>query len=296
MLSFAIIGDLLLWLFIAAFALWRSARFSGFRFKSAVVLLVAFAMIGSLTAIFMAEEAAWLKGSAAVLPLSAMAFLLSPERSLPAKDARHWRHLSKLTGSFLLFLAMMPIVALAGSIADAPERSARLEAEFARAEAEAAARSAASVLEQRKRFDALGPSSRLDDFLEFLLTSDEQARPALVRAQQSRSRQSDAIRLLNDGRILDLGRLHQLYLDPDETLCAAYRTALMGSLQPGTLPSTGMPAEPIDYQGHVANLAWLKAHGCDVREIARHLSLMLKAQSGQTSAPAFLVDLERLGR
>jgi hypothetical protein len=290
--AFAIVADLLLWLVITAFALWSLAKTGSLRSRSTTVLLLASATIGSLMAISMSEAAAWLKFTAAILPVAAIAFVLAPKRSSPS----YLRHLPKLTGGLLLLLSAMPVVALAAWVADAPERYARRDAEFAKAEAEAAARSAASELEQRKRFDALGPSSRLDDFLEFLLTSDEQARPALVRARQSRTRQSDAVRLLEEGRILDLGRLHELDLDADEKLCAAYRTALIGSLQPGAVPNTGEPAEPLDYRGHVANLDWLKTNGCDVHEIVQLLTSMLKAQFEETAPPTFLSELERLSR
>ena len=292
--AFAIVADFLLWVLVAAFAFWSLANVGRLQSRSTTVALLVSATTGSLVAISMSEGSAWLKAPAVILPVAAIAFVLALKRSYSPDASANLRHLPKLTGGLLLLLSAIPVTALAAWIADDPQRYARRDTQVARAEAEAAAQSELSELERRKRFEVLGPTSRLDDILEFLLTSDEEAGPVLTVARESRSRQSDALRLLEEGRILDLGRLHQLNLTPDRELCAAYREALIESLQPDAVPDTGAPAEPLDYRTHVANIAWLKANGCDVYEIVQLLASMLRARFGETAPPDFMSELEKL--
>jgi hypothetical protein len=122
-----------------------------------------------------------------------------------------------------LSLAVIPLGML--DAASYPERLERHHGE--QAAADAAARAAGEQQEQvlRAKFARLGPDSSLRDYLEakqwYLLGVDIPA-----GARRVKTRQSDAIGMLDNGMILDLTDLWQLDLAPTQMLCDAYGKAL----------------------------------------------------------------------
>jgi hypothetical protein len=82
---------------------------------------------------------------------------------------------------------------------------------------------------EEARFKALTPDSRLQDYVHFVHLTDEDDpihAPALAGARLVKSRQADAIQMLDEGKINGLWELWQYDLQATPTLCAAYDRAL----------------------------------------------------------------------
>jgi hypothetical protein len=91
------------------------------------------------------------------------------------------------------------------------------------------AESAQKAREWEGRIRDLGPDSPLAAWLEYVYSSSEPDplhRQALDGARRVESRQSDAVQLLDDGKIQQLQDLWQLDLAATPSLCAAYDRAL----------------------------------------------------------------------
>jgi hypothetical protein len=112
------------------------------------------------------------------------------------------------------------------------------------------------------KFAALNPNSSLRDYMEFLLGGDSRYREALAGARLVKSRQADAVALLQEGKIDRLADLWQFDIDP-ASMCAAYGEAL------ARMASKIGPAQPnpigvaLDLERQLPNIQWLVAGRCD---------------------------------
>ena len=160
-----------------------------------------------------------------------------------------------------LSLAVFPLWAL--DDASYPRRLERHHAE--QAAAGAAARAAGEQQEQalRTKFARLGPNSSLRDYIEggywYLSGVD-----VLGGARQVRSRQRDAIAMLDEGAVLDLSDLWQLDLEATLMFCEAYGKALAAKFGRS---ETGWDSARLSLlAGQFPNMRWLREHGCDLDE------------------------------
>src|SRR5579872_7468727 len=159
----------------------------------------------------------------------------------------------------VLLLAVFPLWAL--DDASYPARLERHRAEVAADDA--AAKAAGEQQEQalRAKFDRLGPDSSLRDYIEgeywYLRGVD-----VLAGARQVKSRQGDAIAMLNEGAIFDLSGLWQLDLQPTPMLCTAYGKALAAKFagSESHLDSARLSL----LNGQFQNMRWLRERGCDL--------------------------------
>ena len=182
-----------------------------------------------------------------------------------------------------LSLAVFPLWALDN--ASYPGRLERHHAE--QATADAAARAAGEQQDQalRAKFARLGPDSSLREYIEgeywYLSGVD-----VLAGARQVRSRQRDAIAMLDDGAILDLSGLWQLDLEPTPMLCEAYGNALSAKFG---RPEVGWDAARLSLlNGQFPNLQWLRERGCDldapIGEIDARLGWMIESKDPSGAA------------
>ena len=98
--------------------------------------------------------------------------------------------------------------------------------------------------------------------MEFLLGGDSRYRQALAGARRVKSRQADAVALLQEGEMVRLADLWQLDIDP-ASLCAAYGGALAGmasKIGPGQSNSIGVA---LDLERQLDNIKWLVAGRCN---------------------------------
>ena len=87
-----------------------------------------------------------------------------------------------------------------------------------------------AALEEEARFRALTPDSSLQDYVPFVHYTDEsdpKRAAALTGARLVKSRQADAARMLDQGKIDQLWELWDYNLEPTPALCAAYDHALL---------------------------------------------------------------------
>jgi hypothetical protein len=125
------------------------------------------------------------------------------------------------------------------------------------------------------KFAALNPDSSLRDYLDFLMGGDSRYREALAGARLVKSRQADAVALLQQGKIDRLTDLWQLDIEP-ASMCAAYGVALSGmasNIAPGRPNSIGVA---LDLERQLPNIRWLVAGRCDFAAIFEPLEKNLR--------------------
>jgi hypothetical protein len=168
-----------------------------------------------------------------------------------------------LGGVALTALAAIPFASIdpLGYPARLAREKQRWDAVFARRDAEA--QTAA------QRWEAgignLGPDSPLAAWLDYVngsMASTPLHEQALDGARHAKSRQSDAVALLDSGQIRRLAALSQLDLSATPTLCAAYDRALR-QLATTDDPFEAMVGEQLERQ--VPNIKFLLAAGCDLK-------------------------------
>jgi hypothetical protein len=165
-------------------------------------------------------------------------------------------------GGAILVLTVAPLVRAAIPVPPDPVAEARaMAAEKERQEAEERRQQEENARVAAK-FAALNPNSSLRDYMDFLLAGDSRYRQALAGARLVKSRQADAVALLQEGQIEWLADLWQLDIDP-ASMCAAYDGALAGlatKIGPGQSNSIGVA---LDLERQLDNIKWLVAGRCD---------------------------------
>jgi hypothetical protein len=269
---------ILLWL-----ALWRASRAGGIsgRMLPVIVPVAGAAMLFAIVQSFEQPDP-WLPLVPTLLPPVMGVYGLwgcLPELSRLLPRALPPAKFDVIANSLIvaLSLAVIPL----GVLDDAsyPGRLARHRAE--RAADNAASRVAGEQREQelRAKFARLGPDSSLRDYLaarEWYLSGLN----IIGGARQVKSRQSDAVAMLNDGMILDLTDIWQLDLQPAPALCVAYGRALAATLGQSEIYRGSAYLSLMEAQ--FPNIRWLREAGCDldrpVAELDARLGWMIDSK------------------
>ncbi len=274
----------LLWL-----ALWRAPRSGGIagwarQTMPFLVPAAGVAMVLAAAQVF-EQPGPWLPLVPTLLPPAIGAYALWG--CWPALS--RWFPRAKLDGVAIGLIAALSLAVIPLWTLDAASYPRRLERHRAeRAAAYAAARAAGEREEQalRAKFAPLGPDSSLRGYIEaqhwYLSGVD-----IVAGARQVRSRQSDAIAMLDDGMVLDLTDLWRLDLQPTQALCEAYGKALAAAL-----------GRPESYRGSAflnlltsqfPNLQWLRDGRCDldgpIGAIDTRLGGMIESKDPSGAAP-----------
>jgi hypothetical protein len=125
-------------------------------------------------------------------------------------------------------------------------------------------------------FAKLGPNASLGDYLPYL--HGEHARQALTDIRIVKTRQAEAIALLRQGRLRDLGRLREFNLEPTPELCQAYGDALgaaVAEISP-QMRSDHLVAA-VELEAQLPNIRWLLAAHCDLAAPLAALEANLRA-------------------
>jgi hypothetical protein len=158
-----------------------------------------------------------------------------------------------------LALAVIPFWAL--DTAAYPGRLERHHAALAAADAAAREAGAQQEAALRAQFAGLGPDSSLRDYIAarhwYLGGVD-----ILAGARQVKSRQSDAVAMLDAGMIVDLSDLWQLDLAPTPALCARYGAALATAFGGAEIGRGSAFLSLLEAQ--VPNMQWLHEGDCDL--------------------------------
>jgi len=159
----------------------------------------------------------------------------------------------------------------------APEREAKLQIAYENMRAEQEKTSAEDRARDEAKFAALSPDSPLRDYLEYLNGSDARARQAMEGARHARSRQADAVALLQDrDGLIDMRELWQLNVEATPALCAAYDAALRERALKIDPSYSNRLGEAIDLEFQLPNLKWLVAQHCDLRAVLTDLAMRLR--------------------
>jgi hypothetical protein len=160
----------------------------------------------------------------------------------------------------VLSLAVIPLWVI--DAATYPGRLERHRADLAASDAAARAAGEREEQEARAKFARLGSDSSLRDYIEgqyWYLTGVD----VLAGARQVKSRQSDAIAMLDEGVILDLPDLWRLDLEPTQTLCGAYGKALAAAFGPSSGRREGSAYLSL-LERQFPNRQWLHEGRCDL--------------------------------
>jgi hypothetical protein len=193
-----------------------------------------------------------------------------------------WLPGTKIDRVMIGLIATVSLAVIPFSILDAASYPKRLEHHRAeRATADATARAKAEQEDQamRDKFARLGPDSSLRDYIEaqywYLSGVD-----ILAAARQVKTRQADAIAMLNEGSILDLRDLAQLDLQPTPALCQAYGNAVAVAFDGSKIHEGSAFVDLIDTQ--FPNMQWLRDGQCNLDEaiaaIDARLSWMIESK------------------
>ena len=195
---------------------------------AAVVCLVT-SLIGAFSVVDLyVLRLSWPLAVLALLPLLVVAYALWPRLPL---------------AGLIVVLSAVPLVATAMKVGQpTPQDLARQQKQFL--EEEAARRKLA------EDFAKLGPDSSLSDYLPFV--SGDYSTAAREGMRKVKSRQADAVALLNADRLGDLAGLLEYDVQATPELCAAYRTAIARA------------AASLDLKPQRPNMEWLNSEGCDV--------------------------------
>jgi hypothetical protein len=183
-----------------------------------------------------------------------------------------------------LSLSFIPLWVL--DDASYPGRLQRHRAETAAANAAAQAAGEERERILRGKFARLGPDSSLRDYIEarswFLAGVD-----ILAGERRVKSRQTDAIAMLDQGMILDLADLWQLDLEASPALCQAYGGALAKVF--GRDEKYVGSAFLSLLESQFPNMKWLRVASCDVdaplAEIDARLGFMLDSKDPWGAVP-----------
>ncbi|MFI5033166.1 MAG: hypothetical protein ACHQPH_20930 [Reyranellales bacterium] len=167
----------------------------------------------------------------------------------------------------------------------AEEEKARLDRE------EQAAREARE--REAAQFAALGPDSAMADYMPFLYGT--YSREAHEGIRTLKTRQADAVALLNDGRLSDLAELLLFDVDATADLCAAYGAALArDTAKVDPKAGSNQLGVAIDLERQLPNLQWLTGEGCDLNAPLIQLEKNLRAVADSSRITKFADELAKL--
>jgi hypothetical protein len=256
-----------------------------------------FVVPAALVAIWMASDA-WADRDRSAIWVPA---LMPPMIVLYALHAR-FAFLRMLVNSVVADIAMgVAVVVLVGVPLERklfpPPPDPVAEARAAEQERARLAREEQDAREAREReaaqFAALGPDSRMADYMPFLYGNH--SREAHEGIRKVKTRQADAVALLNDGRLSDLADLLAFDVDATPEVCAAYGAALAretAKVDPKV--SSNYLGEAIDLERQLPNLQWLTGEGCDLGAPLVQLEKNLRAVADSSRITKFADELAKL--
>lgn len=202
-------------------------------------------------------------------------------------------------GTSAALLAMMAVLSIGtivvGSRASVPNPKApevRAAAEKARLEQEAKARRDSQEREAAA-FAALGPDSHLTDYLPYLHNRGFADR-ALQGVQKVKTRQADAIALLEQRPINELTELWQWNVLATREMCEAYANAFLAAANRITRTRSDYLAAAIDLEWQMPNLKWMIGSKCDLSGPLERAEANIKAVADSDRLRNFAVTLGEL--
>jgi len=134
----------------------------------------------------------------------------------------------------------------------------------------------------------------LRDYLLYLPGGDSRSRDALAGARLVKSRQADAVALLNAGRLEALTDLFRLDLQATAELCQAYDNALANAASQVTKARSDYLTIAIDLEQQLPNIEWLVRDGCNLDHSLGLLAERVRAVSDSQRMETFARTLSQL--
>jgi hypothetical protein len=260
----------------------------------AAILVPASAVAASFAADLYSHKAGWAFAVVLALPLLIAAYAMWAR--LPAlHPALPPLQTTAILGGAIVLLSLAPLAGMWFAAASMP--SPEIQATTAKAREEALRQEEQEALKREaEAFAKLGPDSSLRDYLLYLPGGDSRSREALAGARQVKSRQADAVALLNAGRLEALTDLFRLDLQATPDLCQAYDSALANAAAQITKARSDYLSLAIDLEQQLPNIKWLVAGGCNLNDSLGILADHVRAVSDSERMETFATTLSGLRR
>lgn len=201
---------------------------------------------------------------------------------------------SATIGGAIIILTILPLVVTYLDSLPDPVRDARIEAQTKAYEEKAARDYAEQLQNEAERFARLNPDSSLGDYLEYLGGGDPRFRQAVEGARQVKGRQSDAIALLNAGKISEMSELWRIDVKVTPEVCEAYRAALDAMAGRISKSKQNYLGTAIDAERQFPNIKWLISEKCSLNEVLDTLAKNIKEVSDSSRLDKTAADFAAL--
>jgi hypothetical protein len=292
-LGFGAIFGVALWLVLAVLLLIAAlnGRMPDIGKLGAALLLPLSAISASVAIDLYGNGSDWAFAMPLLLPLLITAYALwarmpSLQERLPPLPT------TAIVGGVVAILTVTPLLASLASFLPDPARDARQAAVENAREEKLRQEEQIALQREAEVFARLGPDSSLGDYLQYLPGGDTRSREALAGARRVKSRQADAVQLLNAGRLEALTDLFRLDLKPTPELCQAYDKALAVAASQVTKARSDYLSIAIDLEEQLPNIDWLVEGGCNLNDSLGILADHLRAVSDSQRMDKFAVTLQ----
>ncbi len=146
---------------------------------------------------------------------------------------------------------------------------------------------------QAAAFAKLGPDSHLADYLPYLHNRAFADR-ALEGIQKVKSRQEDAVALLNQHPLGDLTELSQWNVLATREMCEAYSNAFLAAASRITKARSDYLSAALDLEWQMPNLKWLIGSKCDLSGPLERAETNIKAVADSDRLRNFAITLGEL--
>jgi hypothetical protein len=284
-LGFGAIFGVALWLVLAVLLLVAAinGRMPGADKIGAAILLPLSAIAASVAIDLYGNRADWAFAVPLLLPLLIMFYALWAR--MPSLQAKFPPlPTTAITGGMVTILTLTPLLVSLVALVPNPARDAR-QAAVERAREEKLRQEEQIALQREAEvFARLGPDSSLRDYLQYMPGGDSRSHEALDGARLVKSRQTDAVELLNDLFRLDLK------VTPD--LCKAYDDALSSASSQVSKARSDYLSVAINLEQQMPNIGWLVGGGCNLNASLALLADHVHAVSDSSRMDKFAARLE----
>jgi hypothetical protein len=202
---------------------------------------------------------------------------------------------TELLGAIAILILVTPALSYLDEL-QLPARVARYQEQTEAVMATRAAEWTKHRQENEARFQGLTPDSSLWDYLNPQRIPDGRDEQALAGARQVKSRQTDAVLLLREGKVHWLPQLSQLDLAATPALCEAFGAGL---LKEATGPGYDLNVGE-DLERQLPNLKWLVGEHCNLDDglaaaetVIRRITAVNRGDQRWAEFLAAIVELRR---
>jgi hypothetical protein len=291
--AFGALVGFLLWIVLAILLVVAAVKGAMPLSGWAALALLPLSAVGAVVAAGLIErDAGWPILVPALLPLLIAAYAVWAR--FPRLHARLQPLPASLAvGAAIVALSITPFVARWIAERPDPVREARQAAEYQARQAEEQRLAKAEQERNAQAFAALGPDSKMADYLDYLY--GDRGREAREGIRNVKTRQADAVALLQAGRLRDLSRLLEFDVDATPALCQAYGAALDQAAR-GVDPKVRSDylTAAIDLEDQIPNIQWLIGERCDLKAPLALLEKNLRTVADSSRITKFADTLQQL--